>query len=94
MVLEILDGIRDHRKRFQYYKEHRQEIAEALQQQAAKEQEGLRTDLEKFLNRGISSQQELAQIMQLSESMLSQVKSGYRTFSSENLAKLKLIVGK
>jgi hypothetical protein len=94
MVLQILEGIADHRKRFEYYKQHRQEIALELQLRAVREQRTMRTDLEKFLNRDIASQQELAQVMQLSESMLSQVKSGYRCLSSENLAKLKLLVKK
>ena len=94
MVLEILYSIADHRKRFENYKQHRQEIAEALQLRAVQEQQNLRTDLEKWLARRIGTQQEVAEVMELSEAMLSSVKTGYRCFSSENVAKFKLIVGR
>jgi hypothetical protein len=70
---------------------NRAEIIAEFRQRQLSEKRDVRTDIEKRLSRGVANAAETAEVLKLSSSMLSQVRSGTRFLSAENMQLLKLL---
>ena len=88
-------AIRNPVERFAFFRAHQAEIytefrALQLAERLAKKDD-VRTDIERWLARGVANAGDMAQVLKLSASMLSQVRSGTRFLSAENAQLLKLL---
>jgi len=90
-ILERIEAIENPVERFEYFRAHRAEIATALRRRQLVETHGVRTDIERWLSQRVASAAQTAQVLKLSASMLSQVRSGSRNLSCENTQLLKLL---
>ena len=95
MVLEQLTAITNPVERFAFIQANRERIYtefQALQRAERKARtEDTRTTLETWLRQGVGNASEMAQVLRLSQSMLSQVRSGTRFLSAENAQLLKIL---
>ena len=95
VVLERLEALTNPVERFAFFRANKERIyAEFQKRQLAERRarkEHTRTDLERWLSKGVASANEVAQVLKLSASMLSQVRAGTRCLSSENTQLLKLL---
>jgi len=90
-VLKRLETITNPVERFTFFRVNRAEIIAEFRQRQLSEKRDVRTDIEKRLSRGVANAAETAEVLKLSSSMLSQVRSGTRFLSAENMQLLKLL---
>ena len=91
MILEQLEAIINPVERFAFFRANRERIFIEFRQRQLANKRDVRTNLELWLSKGVANAGEVAEVLRLSASMLSQVRSGTRCLSSENTQLLKLL---
>ena len=92
MFLETLERISSPTERYSYYKQYRVGINRELQRKAAQESANLGDNLTMFATTVRASQTDLTNVLELSQSEISRIKSGKRGLSPEVADRLKLLL--